>query len=41
MGRGGLALAAANDAARPLVAPLLADFARAGLRVAGSRPRRR
>jgi len=34
MGRGGLALAAANDAARPLVAPLLADFARAGLRVA-------
>jgi 2-dehydropantoate 2-reductase len=34
MGRGGLALAAANDAARPLVGALLADFARAGLRVA-------
>lgn len=34
MGRGGLALAAANDAARPLVAGLLHDFGRAGLRVA-------
>jgi 2-dehydropantoate 2-reductase len=33
MGRGGLALAAVNDTARPLVAPLLADFGRAGLRV--------
>ena len=34
MGRGGLALAAANDAARPLVGNLLDDFGRAGLRVA-------
>ena len=34
MGRGGLALAAANDAARPLVRSLLDDFGRAGLRVA-------
>jgi 2-dehydropantoate 2-reductase len=33
MGRGGLALAAANDAARPMLTPLLADFGRAGLRV--------
>ena len=33
MGRGGLALAAANEAARPLVGALLADFARAGMRV--------
>jgi len=33
MGRGGLALAAANDAARPILAPLLDDFSRAGLRV--------
>ena len=34
IGRGGLALAAANDAARPLVRGLLDDFGRAGLRVA-------
>lgn len=34
MGRGGLALAAANDAAAPLVRGLLDDFGRAGLRVA-------
>jgi 2-dehydropantoate 2-reductase len=34
MGRGGLALAPANEAARPLVSGLLDDFARAGLRVA-------
>ena len=34
MGRGGLALAPANEAARPLVEGLLDDFARAGLRVA-------
>jgi len=33
LGRGGLGLAAANEAARELVAPLLGDFARAGLRV--------
>ena len=32
MGRGGLALAAANESARPLAAALAADFARAGLR---------
>ena len=32
MGRGGLALAAANEAARPMLAPLLDDFGRAGLR---------
>lgn len=34
LGRGGIALAAANLPARPFVAPLLADFARAGLRTA-------
>ena len=34
IGRGGLALAAANEAARPLVDALLTDFARAGMRVA-------
>jgi 2-dehydropantoate 2-reductase len=34
MGRGGLALAAANESAGPLVRGLLDDFARAGLRVA-------
>ncbi len=34
LGRGGLALAAANDPARPLVRDLLDDFGRAGLRVA-------
>lgn len=34
LGRGGLAIAAANSAAQPLVRPLLADFGRAGLRVA-------
>ena len=34
MGRGGLALAAANEAARPLVSGLVDDFRRAGLRVA-------
>jgi 2-dehydropantoate 2-reductase len=33
LGRGGLALAAANDAAGALTGPLLDDFARAGLRV--------
>jgi 2-dehydropantoate 2-reductase len=32
MGRGGLALAAATESARPLVRPLLDDFVRAGLR---------
>ena len=32
MGRGGIALAAANESARPLVADLVADFARAGFR---------
>jgi 2-dehydropantoate 2-reductase len=37
MGRGGLALAAVNESARPLVRGLLDDFARAGLRV-GERP---
>jgi 2-dehydropantoate 2-reductase len=34
LGRGGIALAAADPAAEPFVAPLLADFARAGLRTA-------
>jgi 2-dehydropantoate 2-reductase len=34
LGRGGVALAAANTTAEPLVGPLLADFARAGLRTA-------
>ena len=34
MGKGGLALAAATESARPLVRGLLNDFARAGLRVA-------
>lgn len=34
LGRGGIALAAANPAAEPLIAPLLADFAPAGLRTA-------
>lgn len=34
LGRGGLALAAAGASARPLVADLLRDFGRAGLRVA-------
>jgi 2-dehydropantoate 2-reductase len=34
LGRGGIALAAANLPAQPFVAPLLADFARAGLRTA-------
>jgi 2-dehydropantoate 2-reductase len=33
MGRGGLAVAASNEAARPLIEPLIEDFARAGLRV--------
>ncbi len=33
MGRGGLALAAVTDAARPMVRQLLDDFGRAGLRV--------
>ena len=33
MGRGGLGLAAADDAARPLLRPLLDDFGRAGLLV--------
>ena len=33
MGRGGLALAAVTDSARPMLARLLDDFARAGLRV--------
>jgi 2-dehydropantoate 2-reductase len=34
MGRGGLALAAATESARPLIRPLLDDFARAGMRIA-------
>jgi ketopantoate reductase len=34
MGRGGLALAAADEAARPLLRGLLDDFAKSGLRVA-------
>ena len=34
LGRGGIALAAANPLAEPFVAPLLADFGRAGLRTA-------
>lgn len=34
LGRGGIGLAATNSKAKPFLAPLLADFARAGLRAA-------